>query len=143
MAWIAGTGVPAEVLDSCPRCHAAVRPFVASSLELQYRCGGCEWMFTFGAGASPLSTNASVTVNVSTALPFASGGTQFSLNQVLYISDGGNSEIVIVNGTPTGTSVPIADLDFSHGSGVAVSVAVPSPASPSVQVVPANPGWGF
>lgn len=139
MPWIAGTGVPSRVVTTCPRCRTANRVFQSIGPELTYQCGGCEWTFTFGAGASPLTTNASVTVGVSTALPFASGGTQFSNNQVLFINDGGNSEIVIVNGTVTGTSVPISDLDFNHNSGVAVTVAVASPTYSSVQKILQTP----
>jgi hypothetical protein len=138
---IAGTGVPAAVTATCPRCKA-LRTFMSIGPEVSYRCAGCEWPFTFGAGSSPLSTNGAVTAGVTTALPFASGGTQFSVRQVLFINDGASSEIVAVNGTPTGTSVPIADLDFNHNSGVAVSLAVATP-SGTGDVVPANPGWGF
>jgi hypothetical protein len=141
MVYIAGTGVPVTAYSSCPRCHFRWQ-FTAFSLETQYRCSGCEWAFSFGAGASPLSTNGSVTT-ASLALPFASGATVFATGNVLFINDGASSEIVIVNGTVTGTSVPVADLDFSHGSAVAVSLAVATPQLTSVQTVPANPGWGF
>lgn len=139
MVWIAGTGVPSRVTATCPRCRSGVRVFDSIGSELTYQCGGCEWTFTFGAGTSPLATNNSVTAGTSTALPFASGGTQFLLNQVLYISDGASSEIVVVNGTPTGTSVPVSDLDFNHASGKNVTVAVASPAYPSVQSILQTP----
>jgi len=142
MPYIAGTGQPAAVTSTCPRCHS-LRRFTSTGSELaSYICNGCEWPFTFGAGSSPLSTNGATTT-ASTALPFASGGTQFLLGQTLYINDGGNSEIVIVNGTPTGTSVPVADFDFSHGSGVAVSLAVATASLPNQDKVPNAPAWGF
>jgi hypothetical protein len=115
---------------------------VSTGPELIYTCGGCEWPMTFGAGTGGLATNGATTL-ASTALPFASGGTVFTLGQVLFISDAANSEIVIVNGVSTGTSVPVADFDFTHASGKTVTLAVAVPTLGNLEVVPANPGWGF
>jgi hypothetical protein len=140
MGSIAGTGIPVTAYTLCPRCHFKWW-FTGFSAETLYRCSACEWQFTYGAGASPLTTNASVTT-ASLALPFASGATVFTLGNVLYVNDGASSEIVIVNGTVTATSVPVADLDFSHGN-VAVSLAVATPTYSGVQAVPAVAGWGF
>jgi hypothetical protein len=93
---------------------------------LTHLCTGCEWPMTMGAGTSPLTTNNTVAQGA-TALPFASGGTQFSNGQLLFISDAGISETVTVNGTPTGTSVPVTPTEFAHATSKAVSVAVAAP----------------
>jgi hypothetical protein len=63
-----------------------------------------------------------------TALPFASGGTAFAQGQVLIVDPSGTSDVVVVNGTPTGTSVPVDSLNSAHLSGVSVTVAVLTPA---------------
>ena len=140
---IAGTGVPTAVTSTCPRCHA-LRTFVSTGPDLLfYTCGGCEWPFTFGAGSGGLATNGATTT-ASTALSFASGGTQFALiGSVLYISDAGNSEIVVVNGVASATTVPVADFDFSHGSGKTVTLAVATASLPNQDKVPPAGGWGF
>jgi hypothetical protein len=111
-----------------------------SITPLSYRCGGCEYQLTFGAGSNPLSTSGALTAGTSTALSFASGGTQFSLiGSVLFINDAALSEIVVVNGTATGTSVPISGLDNSHASGKAVTVAVAAPTFASVESILQTP----
>jgi len=139
---ITGTGVPADAALPCPRCHFTWL-FDAFFPALQYRCSGCEWMFNLGAGSGPVTTNAAITAGVTTALPFASGGGVFLPGQALYISDTTLSEIVIVNGTPTGTSVPVSGFANNHGSAKAVSPATATAVYSTVQTVPANPGWGF
>jgi len=73
-----------------------------------------------------------------TALPFTSGATAFALNQVLIVDPSGTSDVVVVNGTPTGTSVPVNALNSAHLTGVLVTVAQTAPTHPSVQVVPAT-----
>jgi len=139
---ITGTGVPAAASLSCPRCHFPWL-FDAFFPALQYACSGCEWMFNLGAGGSPVNTNGAITAGTTTALPFASGGGVFLLGQALYVSDTTLSEIVIVNGTPTGTSVPVSGFANNHGSGKAVSPATATAAFGAVQTPPPNPGWGF
>jgi hypothetical protein len=141
MPYIAGTGVPTAVTAVCPRCRTA-RQLVSVGPEVGYLCTGCEWPVTFGAGTPTVSTNASVTT-ASAALPFASGGTAFSRGQVLFVNDGASSEVVVVNGTVTATSVPVADFDFPHNSGVAVSLAVATPTLPGQDKIPPLPPWGF
>lgn len=142
MPYITGTGQPQAVTSTCPRCKA-VRLFTCTVPGLGfYLCGGCEWPFTFGAGTSPLATNNSTTT-ASTALPFASGGTQFLLGQTLFVSDAASSEIVVVSGTPTGTTVPVNGFLFNHASGKNVTVAVPSPTLSNQDKIPPAPGWGF
>jgi hypothetical protein len=103
--------------------------------DLNYVCGGCEWPMTMGAGSSPLSTSGAFSAGA-VALPFASGGTQFSIGQLLFINDAALSETVQVSGTPTGTSVPVTPCMNAHASGKAVSVAV---AAPTLSGQEANP----
>jgi hypothetical protein len=141
MAYIAGTDQPINAYVLCPRCHVS-RLMIATGDDLFFTCAGCEWPLTMGAGASPLSTSAGVSAGA-VALPFASGGTQFSNGQLLYVSDTTLSETVLVSGTPTATSVPVTPCASAHGSGKAVSVAVAAPVLSNQETVPNNPGWGF
>jgi hypothetical protein len=80
-------------------------------------------------------TSASVPAG-GTALPFAAGGTSFAQDQVLIVDPSGTSDVVRVNGTPTGTSVPVGALNASHNSGVPVTVAQLAPALSGVEAVP-------
>jgi hypothetical protein len=75
-----------------------------------------------------------------TALTFAPTGTNvaFAQNQALIVDPAGTSDIVIVNGTPTATNVPVNSLNSAHSSGVLVTVAAVSPALSGVQTVPAT-----
>ena len=82
-------------------------------------------------------TSASVTAG-GTALPFSAGGTAFALGQVLVVDPSGTSDLVVVSGTPTGTSVPVNSLNTSHNSGVSVAVAALAPTLPAEQSVPAT-----
>jgi len=134
MPYIAGTDQPVNATVRCPRCRAP-RMMVGLADDLNYVCSGCEWPMTMGAGSSPLNTSASVAAGA-TALPFASGGTQFFAGQLLFINDAALSETVTVAGTPTGTSVPVTPTMNAHGSGKAVSVAV---AAPTLSNQEANP----
>lgn len=134
MPYIAGTDQPVNAFVRCPRCRVP-RLMTGLADDLDYFCTGCEWPMTMGAGTSPLNTNAGVSAGA-VALPFASGGTQFAVGQLLYISDAALSETVTVSGTPTGTSVPVTPCLNAHGSGKAVSVAV---ASPTLSGQEANP----
>jgi hypothetical protein len=70
------------------------------------------------------------------ALPFAAGGTSFAVEQVLIVDPSGTPDVVKVNGTPTGTSVPVNSLNLAHNSGVSVTVAQLSPALSAVESVP-------
>ena len=80
-------------------------------------------------------TNGAVSAG-GTALPFAAGGTSFAVEQVLIVDPSGTPDVVKVNGTPTGTSVPVNSLNASHNSGVSVTVAQLSPALSAVESVP-------
>lgn len=134
MPYIAGTAQPLSATVRCPRCRVS-RLMVALSGGLLFRCGGCEWPMSMGAGSSPLSTNNSVLAGA-TSLPFASGGTQFSAGQLLYINDAALSETVTVAGTPTGTAVPVTPTINAHATAKAVTVAV---ATPTLSNQEANP----
>jgi hypothetical protein len=80
-------------------------------------------------------TSASVSAG-GTALPFTAHGDQFAQGQVLIVDPAGTSDIAVVNGTPTGTSVPVAALNSAHGSGVSVTVAQAAPVLSGVEAVP-------
>ena len=71
-----------------------------------------------------------------TALPFTAHGDQFALGQVLVVDPSGTSDVLVVNGTPTGTSLPVNALNSAHNSGVPVAVAAVAPALSGVQAVP-------
>jgi uncharacterized protein (DUF983 family) len=58
-----------------------------------------------------------------TALPFTAGGTSFSAGQVLIVDPAGAADVVVVTGTPAGTSVPVGGMDLAHLTGVLVTVA--------------------
>jgi hypothetical protein len=81
------------------------------------------------------ATSGSVTAG-GTALPFTAWGTAFTQGQVLIVDPAGTSDVVVVNGTPTGTSVPVGALNASHGSAVSVTVAQASPVLSGVEAVP-------
>lgn len=142
MGYITGTDIPANAFVLCPRCHV-IRNMTGLADDLQFFCTGCEWAMTMGAGSSPLSTNAAITAGTTTALPFASGGTQFAAGQLLFINDAALSETVLVSGTSSATSVPVTPFANSHASGKAVTVAVASPTLSGQDAVPPAPGWGF
>lgn len=63
-----------------------------------------------------------------TALPFTHFGTAFAVGQVLIVDPSGTSDVVVVNGTTTDTSVPVNSLNSAHNSGVSVTVAQATPA---------------
>lgn len=64
------------------------------------------------------------------AVPFNPAGTNvaFAQGQVLIVDPAGTSDLVVVNGTPTATSVPVGALNAAHNSGVSVTVAQVAPA---------------
>jgi hypothetical protein len=135
MPWIGtGTDVPVNAFVRCPRCRVA-RMMVGQADDLFFVCSGCEWPMTMGAGSSPLTTNALLTLGA-TALPFASGGTQFTVGQLLYINDAALSETVTAVAPITGTSVGITPTASAHATAKAISVAV---ATPTLSAQEANP----
>jgi len=136
---IAGTLVPAQITAVCPRCHVNRVMFATGTLT--YWCGGCEYEVTIGAGGSPLATSALTTAGA-TALPFASGGTQFSPGQYLYYA-GATPEIVMVTGATSATSVPVNALQYNHATAQNVSLATPVLTLTSVENINNAPPWGF
>ena len=65
-----------------------------------------------------------------TALTFAPTGTNvaFAQGQVLIVDPAGTSDVTVVSGTPTATSVPVGSLNSAHLTGVLVTVASLTPA---------------
>ena len=65
-----------------------------------------------------------------TALTFAPTGTNaaFAAGQVLIVDPAGTSDVTVVSGTPTATSVPVGSLNSAHLTGVLVTVASLTPA---------------
>jgi hypothetical protein len=73
------------------------------------------------------------------ALTFAPTGTQalpFAVGQALIVDPAGTSDVVVVSGTPTATSVPVRALNAAHLTGVLVTVAQVTVAHASVETVP-------
>jgi hypothetical protein len=103
---------------------------VAGTISITYSVAPT-WTWALPAISSGVSAGG-------TALPFASGGTAFAANQVLIVDPSGTSDVVVVTGTPGGTSVPVNALNSTHLTGVLVTVAKVAPTHPSVQVVPAT-----
>lgn len=148
-----GGTIPANATVICPRCKI-LRPFVnVSAGLLLYRCGGCEWEFTATAVA-PTSTGTAAVSAGGTAITVASGGASFTNGMVLVYDTGGVPEIVTVNGSSTGTSVPVAGqyagqvrggFAEAHGSSAAFGQLgfVSTFSSVGEDAVPAAPGWGF
>lgn len=75
-----------------------------------------------------------------TSLTFAPTGTNtaFTFGQVLIVDPSGTSDVLVVNGTPTATSVPVSALNSAHSSGVLVTVVAVTPANSASQAVPQN-----
>jgi len=145
--------IPADVTITCPRCKT-LRTFLdISEGGVKYICAGCEWTFTLSTIAPTGTTNASRAAGQAT-LPVASGGASFTNGMTLLVDTGVNAEVVQVNGSPTGTSVPVAGqwsgetrdgLAKTHNSGITFGQLAVSPTFGGVgqEAVPANPGWGF
>ncbi len=96
---------------------------VGGTFSATYSSGPPTW-----AWALPV-TSASVSAG-GTALTFAPTGTNvaFTQGQVLIADPAGTSDVVVVSGAPTATSVPVNSLNSAHGSGVSVTVAALTPA---------------
>lgn len=136
--------VPAAVLLTCPRCHA-LRAFAAMDGQASYRCKGCEWFMALTAVAPTGTSNAALAVG-GTAIGVASGGASFTNGMLLLYGTGILTEVLTVNGTPTGTSVPVTAAVKAHTSGATFGQLAIAPAYGGTgvgdAVVPA-PGWGF
>jgi hypothetical protein len=106
---------------------------VGGTIAIAYTVATPTWAWALPA------TSASVTAG-GTSLTFAPTGTNvaFAQGQVLIVDPSGTSDVVVVNGAPTATSVPVNGLNSAHNSAVLVTVAQASPASSAVQAVPQN-----
>jgi hypothetical protein len=94
------------------------------------------WATTQPTMAWALPTTSASVAAAGTALPFTAFGTAFARNQVLIVDPSGTSDVVEVNGAPTGTSVPVNSLNSAHNSGVSVTVAAVAPYLSGEQAVP-------
>ena len=145
--------IPSELFIACPRCKVT-RMFVdVSGGGVLYRCGGCEWTFTLGPVAPTGTSTASVAIG-GTTITVASGGASFTNGMFLLYDTGVNTEVLVVNGVATGTSIPIAGqwagetragFAKAHNSGATFGQLALSSTQGGVgqEAVPANPGWGF
>jgi hypothetical protein len=146
--------MPSDVNLTCPRCQV-LRSFVnTSGGGVLYRCNGCEWAFTFGITTPNTTLSASVAAGA-VALTVASGGASYTSGMVLLIDTASGAEVVAVNGSSTGTSIPVKTLTGTgqvtgglikgHSSGTAFGkLAVTSSyAGIGEAQVPAAAGWGF
>lgn len=139
--------IPASAVVSCPRCKA-LRLFVnVSAGSTLFRCGGCEWTYTFSTQAPTGTTNAAITTPSTTfALSVASGGASFTSGMVLYVDTTTSAEVVTVIGAATGTSIPVpSGFAKSHLTATAFGQLLISStfAATGEEAVPAAPGWGF
>jgi hypothetical protein len=96
------------------------------------------WATTQPTMAWALPTTSAAVSAGGTALPFTAFGAAFAQNQVLIVDPSGTSDVVEVNGTTTGTSVPVNSLNSAHNSGVSVTIAAVAPYLSGEQAVPAN-----
>lgn len=145
--------IPSEIFVTCPRCKIARTFTDVSGGGVQYRCGGCEWSFSLGTQAPTGTSNASVVIG-GTAISVASGGASFTNGMFLLYDTGVNTEVLVVNGSATGTSIPVAGqwagesragFAKAHGSGATFGQMQLSSTYGAVgqEAVPAAPGWGF
>jgi hypothetical protein len=103
--------IPVEVALSCPRCK--LRRLFITTNGTQYRCAGCEWLFTLGTPAVaapgvPLSTVA-VTNNTGTV--------------VSVVISGGTLTNVFVNSVQVGTTAGTYLVPVSGTISITYSVA--------------------
>ncbi len=136
--------IPAAALVPCPRCIRP-RPFLnVSGGGVQYRCGGCEWTWTFGTQAPTGVTNAARAVGAAT-IPVASGGASFTASMYILMDTGVNAEVVVATATGSATSVPVTPYAKAHSSGAAFGqlLLTSTYAAVGEEAVPNAPGWGF
>jgi hypothetical protein len=145
--------IPSELFITCPRCKTT-RMFVdVSGGGTLYRCGGCEWTFTLGTVAPTGTSNAAVSVG-GTTISVASGGASFTNGMFLLYDTGSLTEVLVVNGSASGTSIPVAGqwagetragFAKAHSSAATFGQLSLSSTQGAVgeEAVPAAPGWGF
>jgi hypothetical protein len=103
---------------------------VAATISITFSAAPT-WAWALPAISAGVSANGA-------AIPLTAGGTAFAQGQVLIIDAAGTPDVVVVTGTPTGTSVPVGGMELAHLSGVLVSVAQLTPALSSTEAVPAT-----
>lgn len=94
MTWIAGTGLPASILQVCPRCRI-FRKFMNVDGGTTFRCGGCEWYWTLATAAVP----AAPAVPASTV-----NATNTGAGVIAVTISGGTLTAVTVNAVQVGTT---------------------------------------
>jgi len=137
-------GTPTAFYTPCPRCKIT-RRFINVDGGTMFRCAGCEWFYTLSTQAPTNTTNASRSVGATT-LPVASGGASFTNGMLVLVDTAASAEVVQVNGSATGTSIPVTALGKAHNSGVAIGQLLTSSTYSGVGVgdaVPPAPGYGF
>ena len=136
--------VPQALRLTCPRCRT-LRPFMALDGGPNFRCAGCEWQWALTTQA-PTGTSNAVLAAGGTAIGVASGGAAFTNGMQLLYDTGQLSEVLTVNGSPTGTSIPVTAAVRSHSSAVTFGQLLTGQAYTGYGVdgVPIpNPPWGF
>jgi len=109
-----------------------------------FRCSGCELQYTLSAVA-PTGTSTATLAAGGTAITVASGGASFTNGMVLLYDTGQNAEVLTVNGSATGTSIPVTAAVKAHATctfGQLANAASYSGYGVEPQPVP-NPPWGF
>lgn len=136
--------VPAAIRLSCPRCRI-LRAFANMDGATGFRCSGCELQYTLSAVA-PTGTSTAILAAGGTAITVASGGASFTNGMLLLYDTGQNTEVLTVNGSASGVSIPVTAAVKAHLSGVTfgqlANAASFSGYGVEPQPVP-NPGWGF
>jgi hypothetical protein len=140
------SGIPAQPTEfavTCPRCKA-LRLFVAVDGQTLYRCGGCEWYFTFGTQAPTGTSNGAITAGVTVAVPVASGGASFTNGMFLWLDAGLLTEVVQVVGSSSGTSIPVpGGFQKTHLTAMAFGQLLAAPTYTVAGRVPNAGGYGF
>jgi hypothetical protein len=136
--------VPTTIRLTCPRCRT-LRQFLGIDGATGFRCKGCEWLFTLSAVAPTGTSNAALAAG-GTAIGVVSGGASFTNGMVLLYDTGQLTEVLTVNGSATGTSIPVTAAIRSHSSGATFGQLADTVTYTSFGVggaVVPNPGWGF
>ena len=136
--------VPAAIRLTCPRCRI-LRVFAAMDGSTGFRCKGCELQYTLSAVA-PTGTSTATLAAGGTAITVASGGASFTNGMILLYDTVQSAEVLTVNGSATGTSIPVFAAIKAHNTGATFGqlAIVPAYSGYSVepQPLPAPP-WGF
>lgn len=136
--------VPAAVRLVCPRCRI-LRAFANMDGGTNFRCTGCELQYTLSTVA-PTGTSTATLAIGGTAITVASGGASFTNGMVLLYDTGSSAEILTVNGSATGTSIPVTAAIKAHNTGATFGQLADNPTYSGYgvepQPIPAPP-WGF